>query len=355
MCRTLSFFTIFLFAASCLSADSTYFYKNIGIGSDAMFNPVSSVLNGGYYVLQAKNRSNRMDDLNYSMAINNVFHNLSHPLENIRIIGWKGFIGTEVLPLSFDLNSAQYVPNIQLHLIGCGSTYRAMWEWYGVHGFKHNKLWAFTTTIATRILNETVENGNYTGPSVDAIADVYIFDPLGMLLFEWNRAAKFFSSTLNLSDWSYQIMINPLNATIENAGVNWSLKYFPRQAGWGLFACTGMNSTGGFSYRNASKQCVSGGVGLSVENVVNVDEPPGSVRVQTVTMRWNVAFYYDRENSLLMSLILSGNRQYRLQYNLYPGYVFWKGLKPSLFLGLRDNYYPVIGISFSGFPLGLAL
>ncbi len=333
----------------------TYFYHNYGYGSDASFNPISSILNAGYYITLTGKGREKLNSLNYKLAAKNLFYNLSHPIENIKKIGLKEFISTEIFPLSFKKQTAQYVPNFTLHLVGCGSDYRALHEWYKAHNYRAPRVFTTLTYISGRVLNEVVENGNYSGPSVDAIADMYLFDILGVLLFQNDRIANFFSSTLNLANWSYQPMYGIRESTIDNVGYHYSVKWFPfKKRPVGIIVCTGINSSIGFSYRKTKEQCFSLGCGLSVKDVITTNEDD-SIRVQTVETVWNVAFNYDKNNSLLASLIVAGGGGYRCLANIYPGFIPSKCLKPGIFFGLKQDWTPMFGLNCVFSPIGLAL
>ncbi len=77
---------------------------------------------------------------------------------------------------------------------------------------------------AYHTLNEIVENNRYRGVNVDPIADMLIFNPLGVMLFSSDRVARFFSETLHLRNGSFFPTINPALGTLENNGQNFAIK-----------------------------------------------------------------------------------------------------------------------------------
>ena len=83
---------------------------------------------------------------------------------------------TAALPLSFTPDTAYWVPNYTLHLIGGGMTFRALTEWFEDQRFPLAWLWSGAIMLGSAFVNETLENKRNTGCNTDAIADVYFFD-----------------------------------------------------------------------------------------------------------------------------------------------------------------------------------
>lgn len=219
------FLSILLLSSKLLPQDKNYFYRGLNYGSESMLNPVTLVINGGLGILQVENRSRYFRDIKFYNGLKNVFMNLSDPIRSIREYGVKDLIFNEILPARLNRKNAQFWPNYQNHLIGGGLAYREMMEWYKLNGFQHPKLFSILTMVIYHLLNEIVENNNYTGRTVDPIANLYIFDPLGILLFNFDSVCKFFSEKLNLAEWSYQPAIDFIDWRIENMGQNYSIKY----------------------------------------------------------------------------------------------------------------------------------
>ena len=115
---------------------------------------------------------------------------------------------------------------------------------------------------AFHLLNEVVENDAYQGTNVDPIADLLVFDPLGMLLFESDRVSRFFSEKLHLRDWSTLPAYDPVHRTIENNSDNYSIKVrIPGWKKWSVFYNFGLNGTLGLSYTREDGACFSGALG----------------------------------------------------------------------------------------------
>ncbi len=74
--------------------------------------------------------------------------------------------------------------------------------------------------------SEVVENGNKVFYSnVDPIADLLVFDPLGIILFKFDGVSEFFSEKLSLNDWSMQSAISFYPLSVRNVGQNFVMKY----------------------------------------------------------------------------------------------------------------------------------
>ncbi len=345
---------LMLFAGESSAQDSgLYFYHGQSYGSESLFNPISTIINGGFGILQISNRSNDLSTVDFDRGLKNVTYNLSHPLRAIRQFGWKKFLSREVIPTSFKLKNAQYYPNYYNHLIGGGFTYRALIDWYRYHNFRYAKLWALSSWLGYHFLNEVVENSRYVGPNVDPIADMYIFNTAGLLLFSFNGVARFFANTLNLRDWSFMPAYDPWLNTLENNGQNFMARVkLPWLKRWSLMYHWGVHGMYGLSYHldNGDSYSVAGG--LVTKDLVKIDNDSG-VRELTATLVWTAGVFWDRRNSLLASLILSGTKGYKARLNIYPGVIRLSRVSPGLFVNLRKDNRMVMGFQVRWIPFGL--
>jgi hypothetical protein len=329
------------------TTDSTfYFYHGKTYGSESLFNPFTVIANGGFGILQISNRSNRVSDIDFSNGWKNVTYNLSHPFQTIDAFGWEKFWKQEVFPTSFKLKQAQYYPNYKNHLWGGGFTYRAFVEWYRFHGYHQPVLWAFSSLMGYHFLNEVVENNYHVGPNVDPISDMYIFNTAGVLLFSINRVARFFGNTLHMRDWSFMPGYDPWQNTIENIGQNFMIKLkLPFLKSWSYFNHWGVHGMFGLSHLSKDGTSISFAGGLVAKDLVQVNNDP-NIRELTTTLVWTAGVFYDRENSLLASLILSGTKGYKVRLNIYPGLVKYGRFSPGFFLNLRQDNQVVLGFHF---------
>lgn len=331
-----------------------YFYHAIDYGSQALYNPLSYVINGGCDILQTENQSRNLKDLRYSTGVKNVTYNLSSPFTSIRDYGVKLFLTDEIIPSSVDEKNMQWLPNYELHLLGGGMEYRMMAEWYDAHGFAFPKTASLVTLAVQHFLNEIIENNGYVGRTVDPIADLYVFDPLGIVLFSFDPVCKFFGETLNMADWSYQAAYNPTSGDLENAGQNFILKYkLPFAGKYALFYECGMNGMAGLSYEFKKDESFSLALGMRNCRDVTVTDGTGG-RKQTATMKWNAGFFYDKNNSLMLSILASGQRAYKVVTNIYPGLISTAGFSPGLFAILTSQNKIILGMAVSFVPIGLA-
>ena len=355
MCRLKYFIYLWLFLYpgqnnTCLAttADSTlYFYHGKSYGSESLFNPLNVIINGGFGILQISNRSNRLSDIDFENGWKNVTYNLSHPFQTIDAFGWDKFWRQEVFPTSFKLKQAQYYPNYKNHLCGGGFTYRAFVEWYRFHNYQKPVLWALSSWMAYHLLNEVVENNYYVGPNVDSISDVYIFNTAGLLLFSINKVARFFGNTLHMRDWSFMPGYDPWLNTIENIGQNFMIKVkLPFWKSWSYFNHWGVHGMFGLSHLAQNGNSISFAGGLVAKELVQIDNDTG-VRELTTSLVWTAGIFYDRDNSLLASLILSGTKGYRVRINIYPGVIKYGKLSPGFFFNLRKDNQAVLGFHFN--------
>jgi hypothetical protein len=136
-----------------------YFYTNKEYGSEALFNPLTLLINGGYDITQLQSVSNKIDNPNFSRMLNNVLGNLGDPFPRIRKYGTWKFFRQELLPLGVGADNMQWAPNYQQHLIGCGMLYTEMKEWYEDKNFPMPWLFSSVTLMSQHLLNEVMETG----------------------------------------------------------------------------------------------------------------------------------------------------------------------------------------------------
>lgn len=330
------------------------YYHGYNYGSEAYFNPFSMTIGYSYAIMQLNNYNNTLGHLDYRQASDNLLWNLERPGAVIGQRGWRAFMMTEVIPTSFRMTNVQYWPNYKLHLIGGGMLHIAATEWFAYHGYSHPELWSLATNIGMHYLNEVVEMGDYVGPDTDPIADLYIFGPLGYLFFHNEKVARFFSHTLNLAPWPFQAMYVPSTNELINNGMKFSFKYFlPWNRRLGIFYLTGSEGMVGGSYRVNNSDTFTLGGGWAAKDIIHVETNTG-VRVQSTTLIVSGAVFYDRNNSLLASLIFGGARGYKMRLNVYPGVLPLGRHAPGFAITLQDHNQFAFGVNWSFTPVGLA-
>ena len=331
---------------------SYYFYHGRTFGSEATFSPAVKLLQGGFYILDNDNRSNNPFIVPYENGLNNVLRNLVQPFSTIHEYGWIRFLTTEILP-NPSRRTAQWVPNYFGHILGEGMTFRATEEWFRFHGSRHPTRLALVTTLLESLLNEAVENGDYRGSNVDPIADLYLFNPLGILLFRSDKVARFFSGTLHMAYWPRQLMLDPRSGTLEDVGHDFIFKYPVTRGGrLGLFASYGTHSLAGLSIQRSS-HALSVGIGAMAKELV--DAAPGlPSRSLTARIVPALGVFYDRDNSLLFSFVIAPRKDDVVSVNVYPGVLQLKDSSLGLFLAAGGTRRVSLGVNFQGVPLGLA-
>ena len=332
--------------------DYYFYHPEIHYGSELYFNPLTAVINGSFDILRNGGHDKDIFAQEYGAGIKNVWANISDPVKHIKRYGWNRFISREVFPLSLKKEKAQYIPNYLHHIFGEGMIYAKMGEWYDHHGIKYPYLVSIFTTFFFQYLNESIENESFNKTNVDPIADLLVFNPIGYLLFSFNSIKKFFSSTLYLNDWSLQPVLNPTNYHMENAGEQFILKYkLPFTKNYSAFFYWGICGIFGVSYNYKSEHNFSFGIG-NIVNKINENIIPNS-RIMTPDMDGAIGIFYDRNNSLMTSIIVTGPRFYNAKINIYPGFVKFGFFMPGMYLAFGEWDKFVAGITFAKIPLGL--
>lgn len=333
---------VLFFCNHSYAQDNNYFYTGKPYGSEALFNPISLFINGSFDVTQLQSVSNRIGDQDYAKTFHVVMRSLGNPIENIDHYGWDLFLRTEFLPISFKKEEMQWIPNYQQHLIGGGMLFTAMKEWYRMHNFPVPWLLSAITMMSHHILNEMLESGPNEVWSVDEVSDIYIFDIGGMILFSFDSINEFFSEKLNLSDWSLQATITFPYGRV-NAGQYFSMKWkLPFSDTYSLFYRYGMGGVAGISKKLESGDNLSFGVGFRTKHLVDVTK---TVRQRTIETGWQAGVYYDRNNSLLASLTLSGIKEYFASIDIYPGIINIGSFSPGLWAVISRNGNSMFGIT----------
>lgn len=331
-------------AYSCADQKHYYFYNPSNyFGSDGYFNPLNTIVNGSYDILRNGGHNKDIFSLEYNQGWRNVWANISDPVAAIKQFGWRNFHRKELFNITLDSRSGQFVPNVTTHILGEGMLYVMLAEWYDYHRYPLPKTLSCLTTTFYQVTNEVVENGKWRGVNTDPIADLLIFNPLGILLFSFDYTKRFFSETVSLHYWGLQPAINLKTRELENAGQQFIMKKNITQS-YSVFFYWGINGLAGLSWTRDGVHNYALGAG-TVANKLNEKRLNGT-RFLTPTMDGAVGFFYDRRNSLLISLLVSGPRMYNLRANIYPGFFSTRHYIPGFYLGMGEWDKFNIGISF---------
>jgi len=342
---------------ACRGQDSTYyFYRALPYGSQANYDPLNVIINGGYGVLQIPNYTDRRTfEYNYLSWWNDLWVNIGNPVNTVDKFGWKRFLTTEIFPTSVNIEKQQFFPNYFLHTLGAGMHYRATTEWYRYHRFPAPKIGSVLTMAAYHLLSEVVENRDNKEVTVDAIADLYVFDPLGIILFSNDDICRFFSQKLELAEWSNQPAYNFNTRNLENMGQFYVMKYpLTHDRRWKAFAHFGLNAVAGLSRKIDGERSLSLGLGFTVRELAPAQEELEG-RARTARLAIRAGAFYDLNNSLMCSILLSGIPENRFRMNVYPGLLKYKNITTGLFVSQESKRGWVAGIKIQYLPLGAAL
>ncbi len=332
-----------------------YFYRPLEYGSEAMFQPIGVLMNGGLDVLQSYNRSTRADEIQWSIGTQSVWQSIKAPAFWINRYGWKKFLSQEVFPTSLNVAEAQWAPNYSLHLIGGGMEYRKLSEWYEYHGYPFPYIFGVITTMGYHFINEVVENGPEIHVNTDCIADLCIFDPLGILLFSFDGVAEYFSETFALNDWSPQPAVSFRPLSFRNFSHSFVARYpLTAARSTSAFLYLGKSTLIGLSLKTDTEHSFSFGAGITQTGVWEVSVTNG-IPTNSLYVGATAGVFYDRNNSLLASLLVSEYYLEKVRVNIYPGLVSSSAFSPGFFITIGDRATYAAGITIQYAPFGIGM
>jgi hypothetical protein len=327
-----------------------HFYRGYDYGSQATMNPLSVFVNRGYDVLQLRGGQRNPFEIDYGSNAANVVENVADPFSSISERGWGEFVSREILPLRYGPGDAKWMSNYSLHLLGGGVTYVELEEWFAAHHVPAPAAASITVVMASAFMNELLENKDNRGANTDAIADLYLFDIGGIVLFSFDPVRRFFSTTVPVVDWSTPPALTYPDGDLHNHGnyfaAKWSLPFYPRLR---LFSYFGAWMTVGFSQRLDGEHSLSTAAGVASGRPTARTETAVDDSIQWVP-GW--AIFLDRNDSLLAQLKIANLPDYFLHANVFPGVLpraRWLGLWSAV--GKEGHF--VLGLSTSlGFGAG---
>lgn len=333
-----------------------YFYRSLPYGSEAAFNPISLLVNGGFDELQVYEFSHSVSQIPWKIGSRNVWKNIFAPFSQINKYGWDRFLRYEVFPTTLNSRNAQYFPNYTLHLIGGGMASRKISEWYDAHGYPVPRILGALTTMSYHYINEIIEaGGGEFCSNVDPIADLLLFDPLGIILFNFDGVSEFFSENFSLNDWSMQpaMSFNPL--TFRNLCQGFVMKYPITSSGktsilyhFGIFGIVGL------SFKTNNEESISFGAGVASKRVYTSDTRNGTI-TKSIVVCPMAGVYWDRNNSLLASLVVCDSFYELIRLNLFPGSFNVLSVTPGFFIGIGNGGKCTLGLNLSILPMGICV
>ncbi|HOJ03874.1 MAG TPA: hypothetical protein PK916_07715 [Bacteroidota bacterium] len=316
----------------------------------AWYNPVTVLVNMGFDITQLDRYRRDVLRYPYARAAGTVFSNLGKPAPLIKRYGWERFLRHEILPLEFS-DGASWWPNYQLHLVGGGYTWARLATWYERHGAPAPGWLAAGTVMLGHVLNEVMENNGVEGELIDPIADLYVFDVAGILLFTSGDVRRFFSETVRLHDWSLQPSMGVSDGVLHNAGQYFAARYhIPGAEHWAVLYVFGLNGLLGVSHTLNDGSTISLAGGLRSQAVRRDEEHP--LRL-TADLTWSAGAFLDRDGVPMASLLLSGISSNVATLNLYPGMLRIGGCSPGLWCSLSTRGRVRLGL-VTQWGLGLA-
>lgn len=313
-------------------------------GSDAQFNPLSVVLNHGFDQLRTSKRKD-FRNFPYSASFAAVMRSVVRPDKPIRRYGLGNWLRDEIFPLTLRKSGGgQWYPNYTLHLFGSGVTYVRLADWYHDHGLEsHDRLAAGLTTYAYHLLVETNENGPTADQGVDALSDLLVFDTASLVLWNQRWMRRLFSGPVEVTDWYGQISLGEPGNTIENAYSMVVVRArVPYTSNWKLTLTHGFVFLAGVSRRFGANDwlTVGGGADAPVNPVID-----STTRKKSAELEPNGGIFYDRDGSLLASVVNRGGSDNGATLNVYPGVLGWRMVQPSFWLQLNRGGGVRFGVS----------
>ena len=297
------------------------------------FFPITNYVNTAFDTAQV---SLAFDQDGYWRNHERVFDIIAHPHDNIVDDG-----GYDEL-LQQEFASSRVLPNITLHLLGNGYDYRILAEWFDHHRVPYPYVAAFLTSYAGYIGNEAIEASNNEIDSLDHIADLYIFNLAGNLMFTSDTVTDFVHNRLQMRNWTGQPVFDLRREEMRNASNNYILRPRLWDNGMRPFVYFGLHYFGGLSFALADASEVSVGAGLAAKDPLREGD---SFADEFQKIRASGGVFWDKGDRLLGSVIFNGTNDYLVRTNLYPE-IFrnnWLGI--GFFLAVSDGMVPSFGMT----------
>jgi hypothetical protein len=327
------------------------FYAGRAYGSEAQFNPVTTVVNMGFDQLSRDDADRKVFTLNYQAAATNVLHSMLNPIRPWQRFGWWNLVEDEILPLSTKGGGGgQWVPNWQLHALGEGMTSTRLMEWYAQHGYAHPELLGDLTNFGYGFLNEMIEHQRGNGANQDAATDLVLFDTGALLLWHFDRVRDAFSGRLRLTNWFPQATLAFPSQTLQNSTELYMMR--ARLGGadnWRPMVTFGGSQLVGVSRRVRGENWLTLAAGEDPAANPVIDPLTGE---QTVTLLPNYGAFVDRDGSLLFDLLVRPKRTEWVLINVYPGAMSVGTFAPGLMMEYLATHQARLGIA-GRFGLGL--
>ena len=308
------------------SSSPYYFYRDVP-GSNRYVGPIDVLLNKAFNMSQATNRSRRIFRTGY--GVEHVANSIFHPIGSIeRSGGWGEFFRTQILPIQaakwvasgFDWQAADnmtWYPNYMGHFVEGGITSRRLAEKLDAQGVPIPGVVAGAITMTAAVVNEAYTHPDLTEGTGATVADLYVFDLGGVLLFSLDPVARFFAETLHASIWTGQASLAYLGGEVQlaNNANNLVFKiplWFTDDVSVFWRTAVGSHLGATLHLRNGYDLSIGGGADTSEQKI---DPVTGH---EIVSIRPSASVWLDRDDSVLASLYWSTVDRRVFTANLYP-------------------------------------
>ena len=290
--------------------------------------PLTNYVNTAFDTAQV---SRAFSQDNYWRNHERVLDRIAHPFSNIEDDGgWDHFFRQEFA-------SGAVLPNLTLHLLGNGYDFRALAEWYDAHHVPWAYFWAFVTSYAGYLGNEAIELSNPEIDATDSIADLYIFNLVGNLLFISDTVTDVVHNRWQLRNWPGQPVFDVRRREVRNASNNYVLRPDLGSEHVRPFLYLGLHYFVGLSLSLPAQKGLSLGAGLATKDPFKEDDLD---KVQP-----SGGFFWDDDNRLLASVVFNGTDESIVRLNVYPDLLHNRILDVGFFLGLARDGVPTCGIA----------
>lgn len=286
------------------------YYQPRSYGSDSLYSPFSNFLSYSFDTLQVPD-SFTTNNLSQNNSL--VFEHLTHPDKAIHNEGgYSRFVNRNIFPVLPEYENESYaiLPNYFLHILGGGMVYRKDLEWFRAHDYDYATTSAVALAMTAEYLQEVLEKDTTTDD--DEVADFYLFRPIGLLLFHNDKVANFVMQHFDPAIWPNLQVYDITENRINNAGIFYI--YRPTFAEFyqtRLFIFTGMNTMLGLSHRLNNRDSISWGFGRSIQKIdLSQDQLSETAN--------SAGIFFDRNKSLMASLVINDTGGNRFRFNLYP-------------------------------------
>ncbi|MEK7705394.1 MAG: hypothetical protein AAB426_10580 [Myxococcota bacterium] len=344
------------------AGDELWFYGSDGCGARAFSTPWNVAVSGGFGALYG----HTLSGFDWQHGATVLGRTIANPVDAVSEYGWRRWLRNEIVP---SRGTQAWNPNYGWHLVGGGMRTYLLKEYFASQGAQYPTLYAWLSTYAMHLSNELLQAVKYERYSEDAVADLFIFDVLGKLVYEIRPVRELASGMLHLRDWTFQTQWNPLTDRLLNNGqLFWVRAHVAGPLS--VSAVTGeLVNTVGITWELSHQRQVSAGVGLKARGFALTDQ--GDSRA--LSFQLNAGLYYSVDDNVYAMLTFDpedhANTRYvtsrtgstlpngdnnvlssRVMLNLYPGFLQHGDFRPgitiawssdALFVGLVSNDWPI--------------